>query len=135
MVYSKFTRQKLTTRSSTEADLVAIDDCMPQILWTRLFLHAQGYAAKESVIYQDNMSTKVLVENRKRSSSKRTRHLDIRYNFVMDKIRKREVEVRYCPTEEMVGEYFTKPLQRRKFRLFRDRILNLSRFFLLLRRS
>ena len=105
-----------------DAELVAIDDCMPQMLWTRLFLHAQGYTAKESTIYQDNMSTKVLVEKRKRSSSKRTRHLDIRYNFVMDKFRKREVEVRYCPTEEMAGDYFTKPLQGKKFRLFRDRI-------------
>jgi len=54
------------------------------------------------------------------------RHLNIRYFFVVDKIRKQELTVKYCPTEEMIGDYFTKPLQGALFRKFRDKIMGLS---------
>ena len=57
-VYSTSTRQKLNTQSSTKAELVGINDVLPQILWTRYFLLAQVYGSpNESVIYQDNQST------------------------------------------------------------------------------
>ena len=39
-IYSKSTKQKINTRSSTEAELVGINDGMSMILWTRLFLEA-----------------------------------------------------------------------------------------------
>ena len=44
-LYSSSMRQRLNTRSSTEAELVGANDFMPQILWTRYFLQAQGYEA------------------------------------------------------------------------------------------
>ena len=40
--YSASSKQKLNTKSSMEAELVAIDDSMGQILWSRHFLAAQG---------------------------------------------------------------------------------------------
>ena len=43
-VYSTSVRQRLNTKSSTEAELVGVDDVMPQVLWTKYFLEAQGYA-------------------------------------------------------------------------------------------
>ena len=43
-VYSTSVRQKLNTKSSTEAELVGVDDVMPQVIWTRFFLEAKGYA-------------------------------------------------------------------------------------------
>ena len=57
------TRQKLTTQSSTEAKLVAVDDCMSLILWTRCFLKAQGYGVDDVIIYQDNKSAILLEQN------------------------------------------------------------------------
>ena len=57
------TRQKLTTRSSTEAELVAVDDCMSLILWTHYFLEAQGYGVDDAIIYQDNKSAILLEQN------------------------------------------------------------------------
>ena len=71
------TRQKLTTRSSTEAELVAVDDCMSLILWTRYFLEAQGYGVDDAIIYQDNKSAILLEQNGRASSTRRTRHLNI----------------------------------------------------------
>jgi hypothetical protein len=123
-VYSTSVRQKLNTRSSTEAELVGVDDVMPMVLWTKCFLEAQGYGVTESKIYQDNMSAILLERNGTRSSTKRTRHINIRYFFVADRIASGDVVVEYCPTNEMLGDFFTKPLQGSKFRKFRDLVLN-----------
>ena len=46
------------------------------------FLEAQGYKAEQNILYQDNKITILLQENSKNSSSKRSRHLNIRYVFV-----------------------------------------------------
>jgi KUP system potassium uptake protein len=109
-VYSSSLRQKLNMRSSTEAELVGVDDMMGMILWTQLFLQAQGYCTNTK-LYQDNQSAMVLEKNGKKSSTKRTRHLDIRYFFITDCIKGDKLSLEYCPTEYMVADIFTKPLQ------------------------
>ena len=72
MAYSTSSKQKLNTKSFIEAELVAIDNSMVQVLWTRHFLVAQGKHILTTTIYQDNKSTILLAENGKTSSSKRT---------------------------------------------------------------
>jgi hypothetical protein len=119
-------KQKLNTRSSTETELVAADDFMPMIIWTNLFLEAQGYGTKETILYQDNQSAILLEKNGRKSSGKRTKHLNIRYYFITDRISRKELSVAYCPTEEMVGDFFTKPLQGKLFYKFRSIIMNLK---------
>ena len=76
--YSASTKQKLNMKSSTEAELVAIDDAMAQVLWTRNFLVAQGEYVPTTTIYQDNKNTILSAENGKQSSSRQTRHLNVR---------------------------------------------------------
>jgi hypothetical protein len=125
-VYSTSIRQKLTTKSSTEAELVGVDDVMPQVLWTRQFMEGQGYEIRDNIIYQDNQSAMLLEQNGQRSSTKRTRHLNIRYFFVTDRIQAKQLTVEYCPTGEMWADPFTKPLQGAAFVKFRKLILNLE---------
>ena len=120
------TKQKLNTRSSTESELVGVDDLMPSILWTRNFLEAQGYKIHENVLYQDNKSSILLEKNGRASSSKRTRHIAIRYFFVTDRIAKGELSVEWCPTAEMIADFMTKPLQGATFRKFRDIIMGIE---------
>jgi hypothetical protein len=71
-VYTTSTRQKITTRSSTESELVGLHDVLPQIVWTRYFLEHQGLKISENRIYQDNRSAMLLEMNGRGSSSKRT---------------------------------------------------------------
>ena len=124
--YATSTRQKINTKSSTEAELVGVSDVLPQILWTRYFLIAQGYLTNESIIYQDNKSAILLEKNGTASSSKRTRHINIRYYFVTDRINNGEVIVEYCPTKIMIADFFTKPLQGVLFTTFRNVIMNID---------
>jgi len=125
-IYSTSTRQKLNTKSSTEAELVGVDDMMPMILWTRQFLEGQGYTIEDNIVYQDNQSAILLETNGQQSSTKRTRHLDIRYYFVTDRVRAKELSITYCPTGDMWADIHTKPLQGAKFTKFRRLILNLQ---------
>ena len=125
-VYSKSNKQKINTKSSTEAELVAASDMSSQILWTLYFLEEQGYAIKENTLYQDNKSAILLEKNGGLSSSQRTRHIKVRYFFIKDRIREGEMQVVYCPTDDMIGDFFSKPLQGAKFKRFRKLILGLS---------
>ncbi len=96
------TQQPINTKSSTEAELVSVVDGMPVVIWTRNFLLDIGYAVNDSVVYQDNQSAILLEQNRRTSSGRRTRHINIRYFFVTDRIMIREMPVEYCPTGEMM---------------------------------
>jgi hypothetical protein len=124
-VYSMSRKQRINTKSSTEAELVGVDDGMPLVVWTRNFITAQGYEIRDNVVYQDNQSTMLLAKNGRASSGRRTRHIDIRYFFVTDRVKRGELRIEYCPTGDMVADFFTKPLQGSLFRKLRALILNL----------
>jgi hypothetical protein len=126
MVYGTSTRHKINTRSSTEAELVAVYDMLPQVIWTRNFLRAQGYDIEYSLIEQDNKSTILLAENGRASSSKRTRHINIRYFYVTNLVKSSKVKIQYCPTNDMVAGYFTKPVQGALFQKLRNIIMNID---------
>jgi hypothetical protein len=91
------TKQKLNTRSSTETEIVGADDFMLAICWTRSFMKAQGYGAKDNVLFQDNKSSIILEKNGKASRSNHTKHINIRYFFITDLVNKEEVSVAWCP--------------------------------------
>jgi hypothetical protein len=126
MIFSKSTKQKLNTKSSTEAELVGASDLVNQIIWTKYFLQEQGYSTDPSTLYQDNKSAILLENNGMASSSQRTRHINVRYYFIKDRIEKKEISVVYCPTDKMIGDYYTKPLQGSKFVEFRDIIMGVT---------
>ena len=118
-------KQKINTRSSTEAELVAVDDMISSIVWTKNFLIAQGYDLKDNILFQDNTSAIKLEENGRKSIGKRSRHLNIRLFFITDQVEKGNVSIEYCPTTKMKADYFTKALQGNKFKQLRKEILNL----------
>jgi hypothetical protein len=77
-VRCKSGKQQIVSKSSTEAELVALSDSTSQGLHTRSFLTSQGYRCGPMTVYQDNMSCIALIE-RGRSAAERTRHIDIRH--------------------------------------------------------
>jgi hypothetical protein len=53
--YAESSKQKLMTKSSTEAELVATSDAIGQAIWTKNFLEAQGYNLPPIKLLEDNM--------------------------------------------------------------------------------
>ena len=56
----------------------------------------------------------------------KSRALHIRYFFITDQVKNGNVVIEYCPTENMVADFYTKPLQGKLFYKFRDQILGLA---------
>ena len=119
------TKQKINTRSSTESELVSTDDILSKVIWSKRFVTAQGYTVNENIIYRDNQSTMKLKQHGKASSGKRTHHFHIKYFYITDLIKCQEVSIKYCPTNQMIADYMTKPLTGQKFHSFHKIIMNL----------
>jgi hypothetical protein len=81
-IYCMSKMQSLNTQSSTEAELVGVNNVLSMVSWTKLFVEGQGFKVKDKVIFQDNQSSILLETNGKMSMSKWTRHIDIRYLFL-----------------------------------------------------
>ena len=124
-IYVASKKQGLMSKSSTESELVGVSDALPQLVWTRDFLVAQGYKLGASTLYQDNMST-IALANKGRSTSARTRHIAIRYFFVKDRIDAGEIRVEHMPTGKMIADILTKPLQGDLFREMRAALLGMG---------
>ena len=88
LLLGRSTKQKINTTGSTESEIVGAADYLPNTVWLMKFLEHQGYKVKSSILYQDNQSAIRLEKNAQRSSSRRSRHLDIKYFWVRDRLRK-----------------------------------------------
>ena len=115
-------KQGLNTRSSCEGELVACDDAMMQVLWTKNFLKEQGYDTT-AIMNQDNTSAIQLEKNGRESSHKRTRHLNIRHFFMKDYIDKGVIQVQHCPTDLMQADCMSKATQGAMFKKQRGWIM------------
>ena len=51
--------------------------------------------------------------------------MEIRYFFISNYVKRNKIAIKHCPTDDMMADYFTKPLQGSKFRKFRAFMLNL----------
>ena len=111
-------KQKLNTKSSTTAELVCADDATTMMLWTKLFMEEQGYKIEENVLYQDNKTAILWEKNGRKSMSKQSHALNVQYFFISDQVNQGNLNVKYCPTDEMIGDFMTKPLQGSKFMKF-----------------
>ena len=108
MIHCKSSKQKLNTKSSTEAELVGMSEYLPCNLWARMFMEEQGYKLKLNTVFQDNQSTIKMGTNGRMSCIGNSRHIDVRYFFVADRVKKKELQIKYCPTEMMIADYTEK---------------------------
>ena len=114
-VHCKSSKQQIVTKSSTEAELVALSDSANQALHVRSFIIAQGHVCGPVIIHQDNMSCMALID-RGRSGAERTRHISIKYFWLKERVDMGEAKVKHLGTKDMYANMLTKPLQGAQFK-------------------
>ena len=72
----------------------------------------------------DNQSAIAMTKNPEFHS--RTKHIDLRYHWIRNKVEEREIEVVYVPTEHNTADVFTKALGKEKHSYFTTRLHVLS---------
>jgi hypothetical protein len=72
---------------------------MPEMLWLLHFIQAQGYEAECVGLYQDNISTQLIIKNGRMSRGKKTKHIKAKFSFIKDRVDDGEIKVIDCPTE------------------------------------
>ena len=72
------------------------------------------------------MSTILMGNNGKASTGKRSRAINVRYFYITDCVKNKLLAIKHCPTEDILGDFLTKPLQGTKFVAFRDQLLGIS---------
>jgi hypothetical protein len=86
-------------------------------------MKAQGIKVRDNILYQDNKSAVLLETNGRASSSKRTKHINIWYYYVADRVAKGDLRIVWCPTDKMIADFLTKPLQGMAFVEFRNLLM------------
>ena len=71
------------------------------------------------------MSAMLLGKNGKKSSTKNTKYMNVRYYFLKERVETGKVIINNCPKAEMLRDHFTKPLQGALFRKFRTETMNI----------
>lgn len=108
-IYSFSGKQKLQARSSTEAELIALDEITTYVVWLRHLLKELNINInKPSIIYQDNQSGVEIIE--KGGNFKRTKHMVGKYGYVKEQVNSKIIELVYKPTKQMVANMHTKPV-------------------------
>ena len=82
-------------------------------------MNAQGYPLKSNVLWKDNEGADRMAKNGKLSCSNKSRHITIKYFWIMDRVKQGNLDVRHYPTDVILADFFTKPLQGKKFHIFR----------------
>ena len=113
-VLVKSSKQKIITTNSTESELVGISDKVLLAIKCYEFLKSQGLDVPTPEVLQDNTSTISLITEG--GGKYRNKYMRVRQQVVLEMVRNEDIFVRYVPTQDMLADVCTKPLQGGLFR-------------------
>ena len=111
-------RQKCVAMSTTEAELIAASEATKEIVWLSRLLCEITTVTEIPVLMVDNMSTLKLGKNP--IFHKRSKHIDVRYFFIRDKVEDGSLTVDHIASDEQIADIFTKPLAKDRFQRLRN---------------
>ena len=123
-ISTKGGRIKTVVRSSTEAEISAVNEIASDILWCRDVLLELGYPQDPIPIMEDNQSCITMLQTEPRNFHSKSRHVRVKWAFFRQEYEKRTIYLRYCPTASMIADLLTKPLGSRALNLLSTAILN-----------
>ena len=98
------------TLSSTEAEYVAFSEATKTVVWLRRVLEELEIPQNPTVVYEDNSGVFKWSTGHIAQDFRRSKHVDIRYHHVREKVRDGLIELKKASTKEMVADFLTKPL-------------------------
>jgi len=104
----KSKKQTFVAALTTEAEFANLTPTGQAILWIRNLLDEYCQQPKPTVLYTDSANARTVVLNPNKTA--RTRTIDIRYKWIIDRVKKNEFDVIQIPGEEMIADGLTKPL-------------------------
>ena len=115
-------KQRSVALSSTEAEYMALSEATQEAIWLKSFACELGELGKDDsiLVFEDNQGSIALAKNPE--FHKRTKHIDIRYHFVREKVESGEVAIEYCPTQDMLADIMTKPIAAPQFAALRSKL-------------
>jgi hypothetical protein len=108
VVYWKSHKQTMVTLSSTEAEYISLAEAAQEAIWMTRILKDLNQIVNTVVMYEDNQSCIHMLKN---GNNLRTKHIDTKYHFVRELVKTKAISVEYCPTENMIADMLTKPLE------------------------
>ena len=119
LVLYKLSKQSILTTSTTEAKYIAITHAAKEALWLRQLLTDLSYTGKDLLpihLYGDNQPAIDLT--RSDDYHARTKHFDLYWHYIRDKVQSGVIHLQHVPTSSMVADGLTKPLSTVQFRNF-----------------
>jgi histone deacetylase 1/2 len=118
-------KQATVSRSSTEAEYKAMANATAEVMWIQILMDELRISCPRTArLWCDNMGAKYLSSNPVFHA--RTKHVEVDYHFVRDRVLQKRLEVRYISTKDQVADGFTKALTQQKLGEFTGN-LNLKR--------
>ncbi|KAF1327258.1 Integrase catalytic core protein, partial [Globisporangium splendens] len=105
--------------STTGAEYVALCHCMQEMIFLKLLLKGLGFPTTTSLTIREDNQSCIKISNNP-ELHERSKHIDIRYHFVQEKVERHELVVTYCSTKQMIADIFTKALDKHQFRALRE---------------
>jgi histone deacetylase 1/2 len=114
-------KQRTVARSSTEAEYKALADGTAEILWIRsLLAELRISTSSMTTLWCDNLGATFLSANPVFHA--RTKHVEVDYHFICDRVAKREIQVRFISSKDQLADVLTKPLPPVSFAYFRSKL-------------
>lgn len=119
----KTKKQNCIALSSAEAELVSLCSCIQEYMWMKKLLSEIEMKIESCVIYEDNQACISIVENPKKM--KRVKHMDIKWKYVSEKIKNKEVKLEFIDSQNQVADVLTKGLNKMLFVNHASKFFNL----------
>jgi len=111
-------KQRCIALSTCEAEIIALNEAAKEATWLMQLAKDFGADFKTITIREDNQAAIALTNGDK--FSQRTKHMDVRYFFIKEKIQDGTIKVEYVSTTDQLADMFTKPLPKIVFSRLRD---------------
>ena len=117
--------KQFVNKISHFGEYIGIHLAAKEVMWTRNFLFELGFEQLQATtVFEDNQSTIKLIS--KPGNGNKTKHIDLRFNFIRDQVAQNTIQIEYLPTTEMISDILTKPLGTSSFIYLRSLLLGTS---------